>query len=1083
MKYLIFVITFLIVNSCTAQTHNKLAEDFAKLPDTVGKPWCYWYWINDDISKEGITKDLIAIKEAGIGTVIIGNVNPAGVDGKVPLFSDKWWDAMVHAVVEGKRIGVDIGIFNCPGWSQSGGPWVGPGKAMRYLAYSETNLKGPAKVSLKLEKPTRYFQDTHVLAFPLISSEKNTIALMKPFLTSNPVITSLKNLFDGDTATCTSFDVGKTEYKIDISVNQEIEANSLLIYPATTPVKCDCQLFASIGGADSLISAFSFDRSNLSNKVGPIILGPLAISLPGVKSRKFTLAIKNVVSNVKKTGISEIVISEKAVVEKYIEKQLGKMHPSYTLEWNNYIWDEPRFACKPELIIEKARMLDISDKLEADGTLNWNVPEGNWTVMRVGMAPTGVQNHPSSPQGQGLEIDKMNSENVRYHFEQFAGKLLKKIPEESKPVLKYIVIDSYEVGSQNWTDGYDEKFKLRYGYDPSKCLPVISGRIVGSVTESERFLWDLRRSVADDIANEYVGGLKKIANEHNLKLWLENYGHWGYPSEFLKYGGQSDLVSGEFWNEGLLPKDTRIIGDIECKAASSAAHIYAKPVVSSEAFTANQKAYLRHPALLKLRGDWSYTQGINHLVLHVYIHQPQDLRKPGVNAWFGTEFNRHNTWFKYASSWTDYLRRCQLLLQEGCYKADVCYFIGEDAPVMTGALIPELPGGYSFDFINAEVILNRLTVKDGRFVLPDGMSYKIMILPPLKTMRPEVISKIEELVKLGGTIYGSKPERSPSLKNYPACDAEVVNIAGKLWGSENKLQIINRYGKGKVIAGKELREVFEELGLTKDVELNGYYPVLWTHRSAPEREIYFLTNQSNMKLTLTPSFRIVGMTPQLWDPITGEVRILNEYKVIDGRTQVPLTLNSQQSYFIVFAKSAFKSFENGYKNNFPEHNVLLKLDRPWKVNFVDKVIGPKEPVIFNSLNDWSEREEDDIKYYSGSAVYTTTFTMDQIEKDFDYYINLGDVQVMAKVKINDKNIGGTWTKPHILNTKGNLKKGENKIEIDIVNLWRNRMIKEKYLPVNERKSWWLIDDILPGEHLQPSGLLGPVFIESLYRDL
>ncbi|MCA1760086.1 MAG: glycoside hydrolase family 2, partial [Bacteroidales bacterium] len=640
-------------------------------------------------------------------------------------------------------------------------------------------------------------------------------------------------------------------------------------------------------GKYNLKKTFEFDRSNTAVNVGPDVYGPVSIALPGISSNAFRLICRSDNNQWNaKSGFSEITISEAPVLEHYVEKKLGKMFPSPLPKWNSYIWETQENVEPDDLKINAGNVIDISDKMDAGGLLTWEVPEGEWTVMRFGMTPTGTKNSPSAPQGKGYEIDKASEEIARFHFDNYVGELLKRIPEENKSALKYVVADSYEQGSQNWTDNFEQTFNDKYGYSARKYLPVFAGRIVNSVEESNRFLWDLRRLMADEIAYEYVGGLRKVSNENNLKLWLENYGHWGYPSEFLMYGGQSDLVSGEFWNEGTL-------GDIECKSASSAAHIYGKPVVSAEAFTASGKAYLRHPALLKKRGDWSFTEGINHFVLHLFIHQPDDNRVPGVNAWFGTEFNRHNTWFEQSETWMEYLRRCQHILQQGKYVADVCYFIGEDAPMMTGGRIPELPAGYSYDYMNDEVIMNRLSVKDGKFVLPDGTSYKIMVLPPIKTIRPELLAKLEQLVEQGGVIFGQAPEKSPSLQNFPECDKQVQEIAQKLWGAEKETSTnIKKFGKGYVVDELDLETALEKLGVHKDVNIGENLNVLWTHRSLPGMEIYFLTNQSDEEINFVPSFRVSGMKPQLWDAVTGEIRVLNEYTETDGRISVPLKMEA-----------------------------------------------------------------------------------------------------------------------------------------------------------------------------------------------
>lgn len=1048
---------------------NQLKSGFVT-PAEDNNLWCYWYWIGDDISKDGITKDLEAMKAAGIGGALIGNINPDEKDGKVPMLSEAWWEHMVHAVTEGKRIGVDIGVFNCPGWSQSGGPWIKSDMAMRYITYSETKIKGGKKIEVKLNQPEAEFQDTYVLAFPTIASEARTSSVNGTRVKVSPSINQSKNLIDGNTSKVVSFSNEVGEYLVELDLETELRANSIKILPGTKPMLLNCEVYAQINGEDKKIKTFIIDRRKLTPNVGADKDAPILKSLPTTKASRFKLKFKPVNAKAKGTwDIYEIMISEASGVEDYARKSLARMHTTPFPAWDSYRWEQQKDLAGNSAKIKTQEVVDISDKMDAQGNLSWDAPAGNWTIQRYGMTPTGTKNAPSAPQGKGYEVDKANKELVKFHYEQFIGELLKRIPPESKSAFKYVIADSYEMGAQNWTDGYAKKFEEDFGYNPTKYLPVFTGRIVGSVEETERFLWDLRRSIADAVAYEYTGGLREASNEDGLQLWLENYGHWGFPSEFLMYGGQSDLVSGEFWNEGTL-------GNIECKSASSAAHIYGKNRVSAEAFTASQRSYVRHPAMLKKRGDWSFTEGINHFVLHLYIHQPDDNRVPGVNAWFSTEFNRHNTWFKKSKAYFDYLRRSQHMLQQGHYAADVCYFIGEDTPIMTGVRKPELTKGYSYDYINAEVIMDRMTVKNGKFVLPDGMTYGLMVLPPFDTMRPELLAKIESLVKQGGKIYGQAPEKSPSLQNYPESDKKVKAIADKMWASPDQLK---KYGEGAIVDGLGLKDALEQLNINKDVDLNGQKSVLWTHRTMPGMEIYFLTNQSNEKIEFNPSFRVKGMKPQLWDAVTGNIRVLHDYKEENGRTSVPITMEPLQSWFIVFSNSEEGNSEMVTQANFPDMEIVKTLNSPWKVDFQNKAIGPKETIEFESLSDWTESNNDKIKYYSGTATYSSKFNYAKNKENQQMYIDLGKVGVMATIKINGKTIGTTWVAPYKLKINDALNDGENTIEIEVVNVWRNRLTGDKNLPESERSTWVNVDRVTPKEALISSGLLGPVTIQTI----
>ncbi len=697
------------------------------------------------------------------------------------------------------------------------------------------------------------------------------------------------------------------------------------------------------------------------------------------------------------------------------------------------------------------------------------------------MVPTGVTNAPAVPEGTGLEVDKMSKQDIKNHFNAFIGKILQRIPANERKSFKYVVADSYETGSENWTDNFDKIFRKTYGYNPLPWLPVFTGRIVGTADQSNRFLWDVRRLVADLIAFNYVGGLREVSNEHGLKLWLENYGHWGFPSEFLKYGGQTDEVSGEFWVEGDL-------GKIELKDASSAAHIYGKNKVWAESFTAGGREFWRYPGYLKKRCDWAFTEGINSTILHVYIAQPDEDKKPGINAWFGTEFNRHNTWFFQSKAFIDYIRRCNFMLQQGKPVADVLYFIGEDAPVMRGVRDPELPKGYSFDYINAEVIEKSLSVKNGRLVLPNGISYRMMVLPKLETMTPELLRRIRDLVKEGAVILGPPPKRSPSLQNYPVADNEVKKIASKLWGnidaaSPDSLRgekvKFRKYGKGMVMMGMDMQTALNMLNVIPDFRLTGDQPVLFTHRTTSSADIYFITNQSDQTIDITPEFRVTGKQPEFWDAVTGEIRTLPAFIQQKASIAVPLKLEPSQSGFVVFHKPIEKAIGSNIISNFPTPTVLLNLTGPWEVTFDSAMRGPKNPVIFNKLEDWTKRPEKNIRFYSGTAVYHTEFRLDTIPRVEHIILNLGELSAIAHIKVNGKDAGGVWTKPFQVDVTKELKTGENQIEIEVVNTWVNKLIGDLNLPKSERKTWTNVNPYKPDSPLEPSGLIGPVKLLSV----
>ena len=901
MKIPLFLcLSLFVLQSFIARAANSLEAGFAQPPDST-RPWCYWYWITDNISREGITKDLEAMKRAGICEAFIGNIYLEEVKhGTVKALTEEWWSMVEHAIREGGRLGVDIGLFNCPGWSQSGGPWIKPDQAMRYVVSTERHVKGPRQFSEKLTSPRAPFQDVAVVAFPAPQHDADTIATQSPRVICTPAVDKAEQMADGDRNTAVLFPTGagqgKAPFTVDIELGKPLTARSLVLYPAEMAFAAHCELQAA--GEDGLfrkIRDFALDRSNTNVSVGPIQFGPVAVSFPAQTAKRFRLVITDVRSQ---GGLAEIELSGAARLERFVEKQLGKMHPTPLPMWDAYLWPKAEEPESPGFAVPPRAVLDLSDKLASDGTLRWDVPAGDWIILRTGMTPTGTRNSPASPEGQGLEVDKMNRVAAKAHFEAYIGKLLARMPKADRKALKHVVADSYEMGSQNWTDGFNDLFRKRYGYDPRPWLPVLTGRIIGSADQSDRFLWDLRRLVADRVAYDYVGGLRDASHAHGLRLWLENYGHWGYPAEFLQYGGQTDDVSGEFWATGDL-------GSIELRCASSAAHIYGKPIVHAEAFTSGV-LFGSTPWSLKRRGDWALTEGINHWVLHVYVHQPWDDRRPGVNAWFSTEFNRHNTWFQPGREWIDYYRRCDFLLQQGRHVADLAYFIGEDTPKMTGIRKPALPAGYDFDYINAEVIEQRLRVKAGRFVLPDGTSYRLLVLPELDSMRPELLTKLRDLVKAGGAILGSPPSRSPSLKDYPGCDERVRKLAAELWGQEEPASAgmaarsTQQESRSRVFRSSELQPVLDALSIPPDFTGADPKQILWTHRSSKAAEVYFISNQGDQAATIAPVFRVSGKAPELWDAVSGRIVKAAAFETTAGGIRVPLELGPRGAVFVVF---------------------------------------------------------------------------------------------------------------------------------------------------------------------------------------
>ncbi len=1065
---------------------DDLEQRFTDPPEAT-KPRCYWYWMDGHLSKEGITRDLEAMRRVGIGEGYIGIISgQSGLSSTsdVEALTEDWWAFIEHAVREGGRIGVDIGLFNSPGWSQSGGPWVKPEESMRFITLPETRLRGPRHFEGLLPTPSGDFQDVAVLAFPAPTGEGTHAAETK-----------------------------RSPRNILFEMPEPFTARSVTVHPVKA-VKVRASLEASEDGQEyRLVREFALDRHNLAVNVGPVPLAPIVVAFPATTARYFRVAFS------KPCEVGEVLVSSAARVESWAEKSLLKMFQDPLPPFDFYAWPPQAEVESADLAVNPASVLDLSQLLRADGTLRWDVPDGEWIVLRAVMTPTGVKNSPAPPEATGLEVDKMNRVPLKSHFDAYVGRLLERMGPEERGALKRVVADSYEMGPQNWTDGFASAFQERYGYDPMPRLPALTGRIVGSADESDRFLWDLRRLVADMIAQEYVGGLRDLCHERGLKLWLENYGHWGFPAEFLQYGGAADEVGGEFWVDGDL-------GSIELRDAASAAHLYGMPVVWAEAFTGGP-AFVNTPRDFKARGDWAFCEGASQFVLHVVIHQPWEDRRPGVNAWFGSEFNRHNTWFEYSKPWIDYLRRCSVMLQTGKHVADAAYFIGEDAPKMAGMRRPELPAGYDYDYINADAIEHRLCVKDGCLTLPDGMRYRVLALSESTAMRPALLKKIAALVDAGAVVVGSAPERSPSLENFPACDDEVRAIAEELWG------------RGRIFTDVEMSAVFDRLHLPPDIICPS--DILWKHRQDEGLDVYFLSNQQARLRHETISFRVDRRVPELWRPETGRIEESPIFALEEGRVSVPISLEAHESVFVVFRREAqegrtldedgggrtleirsavyeavegsgamdvaaplaaiaksgriavrvenalfgkdpaperIKQLRVEYVHQGESKTVIaaenawlrlpagLEISGPWEVEF------PSRRITLEKLLSWSDHEDEDIRYFSGEAVYRTSFEAPAPEKGA--ILDLGEVHAIAKVCVNGQELATLWKAPYRVDLAPALAPGVNELAVTVVNTWHNQLVGDQRPGITQPGSFTTAKTIKADAPLQVSGLLGPV---------
>ncbi|MDR2041725.1 MAG: glycoside hydrolase family 2 [Tannerella sp.] len=1079
---------------------DRLAEDFASPPESV-TTGVYWYWVNDNISKEGVVKDLQAMKRAGINSVFIGNIGnqPTGY-GKVKLFSDEWWEVLHTAMKTAGELGIEVGMFNCPGWSQSGGPWIKPEQSMRHLASSETLVEGGERVTVKLPAPARIshykawsseyvnlegrnedFQDVRTLAVPVPEDYRlNLLEAPGAQVTATnlrrpaeaKVGSPSRDTLPGSPRIAQYVVPKGEEAGLAVKLPRPYDARSLTLYPASG-IQGEGELQAKVNGAFVTVARYPL-RSTVSPFVGFTPYAPVVAGFDKVTSDEYQLIFRNTGDNM---AVGHIALSPTASPDKYPEKTLAVMYQGANPPWTEYKWtsasDVPA-AGDGETAIAPAGVIDLTDRMRPDGTLEWDAPEGRWLVLRMGMLPNGVLVAPVSPEGDGYEMDKLNPAFIRHHFDSFVGEALRRIPAEDRKTFGVVTMDSWEKGGQDFTDHFIDSLRARYGYDPVPFLPVLTGHLVGSPEQSERFLWDVRQLASEMIANS-IRHFNSVFREHGLCSWIENYGDWGFPAEPLLYGKHADRVGGEFWPGMDYFRYIYI--------AASCAHIYNKPATYAEAFT-SMAGYQYHPGMIKREGDLAFADGMTRCCLHVYIEQAYEDKYPGMESWYGVEFNRKNTWFPHIDLFTAYLKRCGLMLEQGLPVADIAYFLGEDVPVNSGPFglnpraakdgveVPVLPKGYHADYVNSDVILHSMSVKDGRIVLPHGVSYRLLVLPPFKTMRPEVLEGIERLVAAGATVLGEAPQRSPSLQNYPEADSELTALAGRMWGDRNVRR--RAYGKGQILSGMTIEEALTALGIVPDVKSDAN--TVFAHRTLPDREIYFLSNQSDEVIRTAPEFRVAGKRPERWNPIDGTRRLLPAFEPKETTTVVPLELEPHESAFIVFAGQGGPASARP-EDNFPEPETVLEILTPWTVRFDSDSVrrGPSEPVVFDRLQSWSLNEDPRIRYFSGTAVYSNVFTLDDIPQG-RVHIDLGRVGVAAKVKINGIYAGGMWTCPYRTDITEVVRTGANAVEIEVVNTWANRFIGDASLPDEERVVKPLYKNWKSSSTLPESGLTETVRI-------
>jgi len=771
-----------------------------------------------------------------------------------------------------------------------------------------------------------------------------------------------------------------------------------------------------------------------------------------------------------------------------------------------------------EQVIGLDQIIDISGFMDAEGHLVWDAPAGNWTILRIGYQPTGRQNHPAAYGGAGLEIDKMSSAAVDFYWENFLDRLVETAGDRAGKTLCAITIDSYEAGHQNWTHDFHQAFAERMGYDFRKFLPVVTGRIVGSVGFTERILWDYRKVIGDLIAENYYGRMAARAAEAGVQFATEPYGSYGNTSDF-EVAGTADIPMCEWW-----AYDGNPGRPAEAKLAASAAHTYGRRVVDAEAFTGRpDHIFESYPGGIKSQGDFFMTQGVNRFSFHTWAHDPYGV-PPGLGLGsYGSRFDSRNTWWPFISPWLRYLARCQFMLQQGEFVGDVLYYVGEDAPLRSEGfqrkqILPTLPEGYDYAFCNRE-ILRQLKLADGRLATKNGAAFRVLVLPDSPWMSIEALETIERLLSGGAVVSGPKPVSPPGRISEEDTE-KFVSLVTRIWGKcDGESVTSNQHGRGTIYWGEPLGRILKNHGVEPDFTFtvtnekdfgSTLYPgsgIAFIHRRLSNDDVYFLSNQHAAEKAVTARFRVAGKKPEVWFPDTGKTFRLPDVRNSGGCTEVTLHFDPKEAYFVVFRGSGQRSASD----TVPwvrERNEVMDLSKGWSVEF--PVEGAPATVEMSSLVSWPELDREPLKYHSGTATYRKTVMIPGglFSDEGEYFLDLGDVEVIAKVSVNGRSCGIAWKTPYRVDVSEAIKPGENSIEVTVANLWVNRIlgdqrypddlewtdntgstargqglksipdwvIENSERPSSNRKAFyaWKWPHLTVEKKLLPSGLLGPV---------
>ncbi len=1102
--------------SCSPKKDSDAAKELEtgfKMPPDEAKPRVWWHWMNGNITKEGIRADLEWMKRSGIGgfqNFDAGLTTPKVVDKRLVYMTPEWKDAFRFTAELADSLGLEMAIAGSPGWSESGGPWVKPEEAMKKYVWTETRIEGGEPFSGVLPEPPSvsgpfqniglsnpfggpeeqpvpdYYADAKVIACRLPERDLSLSAL-QPEVTSSGGSFTLEELTDGDLV------------KSSLLPFEEEGKSTWIQFEFSGPVTMQALTIVG-GGAQSMFQAAGEQRFLEAGNDGDDFLKVTDIPQGGLAQR--TLSFKPTTARFfrfvweklpaqdgsasemarmfgmpmeepKGVDVAELVLYGAGRVNRFEEKA------AFIAATDLYEAFTPSVSSADA--IKKADVIDLTQNMDPDGTLLWTPPAGNWMVMRLGYSLTGHRNGPASPEATGLEVDKLSAQHVKSYFtnylDQYKDATNGLIGERG---LQYVITDSWEAGTQNWTDDMITEFENRRGYDMLPWLPVLSGHIVESAEASDKFLWDYRKTLADLVTENHYDQLTALLKERGMGRYSESHeARRAFIGDGMEAKRTADVPMGAAWtpggfggNEG----DFATVYRADVRESASTAHVYGQNLAAAESLSAMGTDWAWSPALLKPIADYAMACGLNRFVIHTSVHQPLLDKAPGLSLGpFGQWFTRNETWADQAIAWTTYLARSCYMLQQGEYVADIAYYYGEDNNITvlfsgrTGNGLPDIPEGYSYDFVNADALVNLMETDKGHIVTPGGMNYRILVLDPnSRYMTLTVLRKIRDMVSKGAIVTGTKPVQTPSLADDPE---EFKSVVNELWPDGEGVNIV---GKGKVYAGMPLHDVLESQEIARDfsyVRPEDDARLFFVHRKVDGVNIYWVANHRDRVEDMEATFRVEGMTPEIWHPETGMIEKAS-YSIENGATKVQLHLEPAGAVFVVFrTKTDMESF------TLPEttETALATVEGEWNVAF-QSGRGAPEQAVFESLTPWNENTDRGIKYFSGTGTYTKTVQAPAgwFNPDSQLWLDLGDVQNLAEITVNGKSLGIVWKKPFRVNVSDVLKQGDNDLEIKVTNLWVNRLIGDRQPDEENKITFTTSEPYRADSPLKPSGLLGPV---------